>query len=68
MESPDFVSREQIAKSSTWVGCARPPAPPGLLFGKREYRFVGTDLALIDVPANLVIDILDSALTPCRYQ
>ena len=31
-----------------------------------EYRFAGTDLVLIDIPANLVIDILDGALTPCR--
>ena len=29
-----------------------------------EYRFVGADLVLIDVPANLVVDILDGALTP----
>jgi hypothetical protein len=29
-----------------------------------EYRFVGADLVLIDVPANLVVDILEGALTP----
>jgi hypothetical protein len=29
-----------------------------------EYRFVGADLVLIDVPANLVVDILEDALTP----
>jgi hypothetical protein len=29
-----------------------------------EYRFVGADLVLIDIPANLVVDILEGALTP----
>jgi len=29
-----------------------------------EYRFVGADLVLIDIRANLVVDILESALTP----
>jgi hypothetical protein len=28
-----------------------------------EYRFVGADLVLIDVPADLVVDILENALT-----
>ena len=29
-----------------------------------EYRFVGADLVLIDIRANLVVDILEGALTP----
>jgi hypothetical protein len=29
-----------------------------------EYRFVGADLVLIDVRANLVVDVLEGALTP----
>jgi hypothetical protein len=29
-----------------------------------EYRFVGRDLVLIDIHANLVVDILDAAVTP----
>ena len=37
-------------------------ALPGLP-GELEYRFVGADLVLIDVAANLVIDILEGALT-----
>lgn len=29
-----------------------------------EYRFVGVDLVLVDIPANLVVDVLEGALTP----
>lgn len=34
-----------------------PPLPAEL-----EYRFVGVDLVLIDIPANLVVDVLEGAL------
>jgi hypothetical protein len=37
-----------------------PPLPPEL-----QYRFVGTDLVLVDVHASLIVDILrDAAITP----
>jgi hypothetical protein len=41
------------------------PLPPGL-----EYRFVYRDLVLVDVGANLVVDILENALplTPTRQE
>ena len=39
------------------VLAALPPLPPEL-----EYRFVGADLVLIDIPANLVVDVLPGAL------
>lgn len=40
---------------------ALPPLPPEL-----EYRMVGTDLILIDVPAGLIVDILPYALARCE--
>lgn len=38
-----------------------PPLPPEL-----AYRFIGRDLVLVDVSANLVVDILDLALPATR--
>ena len=39
------------------VLAALPPLPEEL-----DYRFVGRDLVLIDVPANLVVDVLENVL------
>jgi len=39
-----------------------PPLPSEL-----EYRLIGRDLVLLDVPANMVLDVLDLAVPTVRY-
>jgi hypothetical protein len=72
--APRDESRLEVNDAFPWIAQPRmPPAilatltplPPGL-----EYRFVYRDLVLVDVGANLVVDILENALpvTPTRQE
>ena len=64
--APEDEPRLEVNDAFPWIaGQGMPPAilatltplPPGL-----EYRFVYRDLVLLDVGANLVVDILENAL------
>jgi len=65
-ESPEEVEPPTVNGSFSWaLGNTMPPcvlrALPQLPI-ELQYRFVGTDLVLIDLHANLVVDILRDAL------
>lgn len=74
-EVPEGVSRQSLAlrvggpfpwiAGSTMLSCVLdvlPPLPPEL-----QYRFLFRDLALVDVHANLVVDILPDALGATEF-
>lgn len=53
-----FMWRSAIATPPS-VLAVLPPLPDAL-----QYRFVGADLALVDIDANLIVDVLPRALSP----
>jgi hypothetical protein len=73
-QAPLDESRLEVNDAFPWI--AQPGMPPAILATLTplppglEYRFVYRDLVLVDVGANLVVDILENALpvTPTRQE
>ena len=73
-QAPRDEPRLEVNDAFPWIaGQGMPPAILATLTplpAELEYRFVYRDLVLLDVGANLVVDILENALplTPARHE